>query len=103
MEVDNDGYPTEETLEEIESFQIHRHEDARDLLDQIQPLWIWDGYFDYRGIIDGEHCYRIHTGGWSGHEDIIEALKGNLMFWMLAWEESRRGGHYQFKIPATKP
>ena len=41
---------------------------------------------------------RLHTLGWSGNEEIIGALKENMMFWQLTWEESKRGGHYKFDI-----
>ena len=41
--------------------------------------------------------WHVSTGGWSGHEDVISALRDNLMFWMLSWVSSTRGGHYVFE------
>ena len=41
---------------------------------------------------------ELHTGGWSGNEDIIDKLSDTL-FWMICWESTRRGGHYYFEIP----
>lgn len=51
--------------------------------------------------------YSVHlsTGGWSGNEDRIDALErsGRLMdFWARYWQVTRRGGHYEFLIPADQ-
>jgi len=44
---------------------------------------------------------ELHTGGWSGNEDIIEALKKSY-FWIFYWEKSVKGGHYYFTISSLK-
>lgn len=43
----------------------------------------------------------IATCGWSGCEEIIEALEkaDNGMFWLCCWQKSIRGGKYWFKLP----
>ena len=47
-------------------------------------------------------CIRdsVSTGGWSGNESIIGAMKENTdylyTFIAFAW---RRGGHYEWRIP----
>lgn len=48
----------------------------------------------------GKKCLKLelHTGGWSGNEEIICALQKS-QFWFFWWESSRRGGHYYFEIP----
>jgi len=46
--------------------------------------------------------FEYHTGGWSGNEDVIGALKNNLLFWPMFWQKSTRGGHYFFRIYPIK-
>jgi len=41
--------------------------------------------------------FEYHTGGWSGHEDMICELE-KTFFWMFCWKQSSRGGHYKFEI-----
>jgi len=50
-----------------------------------------DGYWEEDGL-----KYTLHTAGWSGNEDIINAMRKNYIFWVLYWEQSNRGGHYIF-------
>lgn len=88
-------YPTEEQLNKIKSWD-HRQEEVRDFLDYIESLW-WAA--DWGFHLTGKRVLRLelHTGGWSGNEDIIGALQGT-MFWWLFWRKSTRGGHYWFRI-----
>ena len=44
---------------------------------------------------------ELHTGGWSGNEDIIRALQRNKAFWKLL-EKEEAGGHYYFKLKKKK-
>jgi len=90
--MDDDGYPTDATLDVIRNWPP---DDPVGLFDYVQPIWRYSdcGYWKQRGDI-----YRISTGGWSGNEDIISAMQGNYVFWGLNWMNSCRGGHYTFKI-----
>ncbi|MHA1852722.1 MAG: hypothetical protein ACTSUF_04335 [Candidatus Heimdallarchaeaceae archaeon] len=96
---DEEGYPTEEELNKIENWDAS---DPEGLLDFIEDLWCYtDGY---RFVIEsgknnGEKVIDVYlsTGGWSGNESIIAALRKNI-FWSLYWQKSERGGHYWFKI-----
>jgi len=38
----------------------------------------------------------VSTGGWSGNEELIGAMRMNFILWSQWWWSSRRGGHYVF-------
>jgi hypothetical protein len=90
--VEND-YPTKEQLQIIRDWPSS---DLHGLMWFIKSeLWHWPDY-----IFENENGqWELHTGGWSGNEEIIAALDDNLMFWMLHWYQSARGGHYLFGKP----
>ena len=97
---DPDGYPTDEELDQIKKWDCN---DMVGCFGFIRSLWTYDCYW-----LEGEaasECsgkpvlrYEISTGGWSGNEDIIEAMHGNVVLWLMTWVQSRRGGHYIFEI-----
>jgi hypothetical protein len=98
--LDEHGYPTEEMLQEIVAWD---YKDCKGLLDAIKPYWQYSdcGYWRTEEVEEygkKKLHYHISTGGWSGNEDILESLKANTMFWILAWVQSRRGGHYIFEV-----
>lgn len=84
-------YPTEEELKYIREFDLP-DKPVSELLDFIEQIW---EYGDL-GFIRSKHKLVLHTYGWSGNEDIIEALMQNFLFWALYWSVSKRGGHYYF-------
>lgn len=89
--MDDDGYPTEEELARIAAWPV---EDFLGWMDYIHSLWTladWGWHVE-----DGK--YLISTAGWSGNEDIIEAMQKNTLLWVLHWQMSRRGGHYEFQM-----
>ena len=92
-----DGYPEKHELDKIKNWDIIK--DCKGLLDYIEDLWQWADikYFDYE-----YPKLELHTGGWSGNESIIGALKENTLFWMCYWDMSRRGGHYYFDLSHIK-
>jgi hypothetical protein len=67
-------------------------------------MWEYKNYFIENWGIDHIHKERpvlmleLHTGGWSGNEDIIEALQNHKLFWMMWWWKTERGGHYYFEV-----
>ena len=89
------GYPEEDDLKKIKEWDIVK--DRNGLIWFIQSLWQWEDYFIY-----AYPHLELHTGGWSGHEDIISALKENTLFWLCYWYMSKRGGHYYFKMNQVK-
>ena len=92
---DKDSYPTKETLEAIKSWP---GEDTRNLIEFIYSAWHWPDYAENEGAV-----LKLHTGGWSGNEDIVSALKENTVFWLLYWYSSKRGGHYEFRFRTLHP
>lgn len=96
---DKNGYPTEEALNQLRSFKLTDDTIALFLL-LLQETW-WrsewgiDKKRQYRGFIR----LTLHTGGWSGNEDIIDALQENTVLWNSIYLSRKPGGHWQFKIP----
>jgi len=93
-ELDDDGYPTDETLDGIRNCSISSPSDCEELMKLVvEPIWTFKNYI----MKDDKTGYWfVSTGGWSGNEDIIEALQENALFMTLYWIQSRTGGHYIF-------
>lgn len=99
--VDDDGYPTESALTIIELWDIG---DKKSWFDFIRGLWYMADWGWREDVADPEYdngkevyVYEISTGGWSGNESLISAMKKNWMLWATTWVQSRRGGHYIFE------
>jgi len=90
--MDSNGYPDVEELTKIKEWP---YKDCTGLMAYVESLWRNP---DWGWKRDG-NTYAISTGGWSGNEDLINAMGDNLLFWALCWVESKRGGHYTFEIP----
>jgi len=85
------NYPTEEQLAFIKDFDLLK-KPVKELIAFVQDIWEYDDW----GFKVSEHTLELHTGGWSGNEDIIDALHQNFLFWSMYWKSNRRGGHYEF-------
>lgn len=95
--MDNNGYPEEEELSRLRETNFLNWQDVLDFLGLIQSCWKYpDGFV----LTTDNNTLRLelHTYGWSGCEDVIDALMENVMFWSLFWQESKRGGHYVFEF-----
>lgn len=92
-------YPSEVELDHIE----HWDGSLKELIEFIQSIWEYEPPILRvgRDHIHRKKCYKleIHTWGWSGNEDIVEALRMT-MFWFTYWQRSDRGGHFYFEISA---
>lgn len=105
--LDEDGYPTDEALNYIETFDWQKG-DVHELFAFIRSIWTSWGYWVESGnwiesfVEDSKFegmnymRYEFSTAGWSGNEEIIDALKKNVSLWNLCLESYRRGGHYVF-------
>lgn len=89
-------YPTIEQLQIVRNFPLNKRADYINLAYYLKDLWHWEEMV----VIKGKNVVKVelHTGGWSGNEDIISVLK-ETNFWMFWWQKSERGGHYYFTIP----
>ena len=108
---EKDVYPTDEELQFIREFDVLKNGYAP-LFEYVRNLW-WLGYGweeyvrtdDYESsdglaCVPYKHNYRVvmmSTGGWSGNESIIKALRENPHFWYCC-EMERKGGHYVFEV-----
>lgn len=98
--LDEDGYPTEEALQYIRLYPYNYSQ--IDLMAFAIKLWSYPDFVDIsieKGW-DGKdvQVVKMSTGGWSGNEDVIRALKENTVWWYTNWFSSKRGGHYVFKL-----
>lgn len=91
LESIGEPYPSEADLERVSSWP---YSDIPGLFAFVQALW---HYPDYASV-DGQRV-RLVTGGWSGNEQIIAALRQNQVAWALCWVSSNRGGAHEFEVP----
>jgi hypothetical protein len=95
--MDNVGYPEKEDLDQLKNLT------GEDILSDFNTiLSLFEATKYGSGIVRnelvcGELALQLHTGGWSGCEDMIEVLMENILFWSRFWYSSTRGGHYEFR------
>jgi len=89
-------YPSDEDLQKIETWDPA---DYHGLMAYVHDKWQYAdcGYWEQK-----DNVYKLHTAGWSGNESIIAAMERNIVFWMLYWFSSTRGGHYIFRPSAIE-
>ena len=89
-------YPTKLILKTIEKWEILK-KGIIPLINLIEENWQFAdvGYFKFEKN-KNKFKLELHTGGWSGNEDIINSLTKNI-FWTVYWIKTERGGHYYFK------
>lgn len=91
--LDQHGYPTEETLETIEKWD-YISTGPVPLLEYVVENW---NYGIHESWFKAE-TFSLATGGWSGNEDVLEALRNNFLFWAMHWDSSHRGGKVVFHL-----
>jgi hypothetical protein len=92
--MDYEGYPEEKELNRIKKWNTV--DDPFGLVKYVQERWVYRKWGFSFNSEDG--ALELHTGGWSGNEDLIIALEQNYMFWGSYWMKSERGGHYYFIV-----
>jgi hypothetical protein len=91
--------PSEQDCERIRQWPAITANDCAEALAFLASVW-WMG----SSLVgnDGDE-WSFSTGGYSANEEAIGAMMDNQMLWMMTWQESRRGGHYCFKLPEIRP
>lgn len=98
-------YHTAKELKAIKNWDV---KDTNNLIFQLKNMWEYNDCFIENWGLDRVFKKRqvltleLHTGGWSGNEEIIAALKQNKLFWMIWWWKTEKGGHYYFEIDFQK-
>ena len=100
--LDNEGYPTEEWLEYLRTY---RPDDSLPTLSFVQNVlangwWMSDWGFKLHRKYRGKRKLELHTGGWSGNEEVIAAIKQNiwLTHFKMRYVKWHTGGHYYFEV-----
>ena len=90
-------YPTDAELEYVRTWDTDKSS-ILDFIEELRRLW-WADDWGFKCAQPESNVLELelHTGGWSGNEEVIGALQGT-MFWILYWQMSKRGGHYYFRI-----
>lgn len=106
---DREGYPTEETLERIRTWECPTIADMLACMDFAGRAWSYPDYWekedDWIDPDDPPHMarpevrYTFSTGGWSGNESIVHEIEANMMVQMIGAWSWRRGGHYEYRFP----
>lgn len=91
-------YPTHDQLERIRTWD---YKDPQGWFAYLQSAWHWEEYGPQEVPCEDEGYIEIwcSTGGWSGNEELIEAMRANRMLWALTVWAWRRGGHHTFRYP----
>jgi hypothetical protein len=92
-EMDEDGYPTDEDLKIVQNWEPT---DFHGLAIFLTKAWIYKDYINLNGSV-----LEISTGGWSGHEELINAIPA--MWKYFHFWSNRRGGHYVFTYQGHNP
>lgn len=107
--LDYAGYPTDEALE-----WIAKAADPNAALDMVEHAWhpVYGSAVHYLSPAEsevvhessGDRFLRLATGGWSGCEDVLEALHENTLAWACTWRLSTHGGLHVFQyLPFQVP
>lgn len=103
--LDEEGYPTDEFLDYLSDYNNFKN--VHEIIEIIESVWWMPDWgltrkqpFTDKVYKTRVFTYFMSTGGWSGNESIIYALKSNFLFWNF-WKTIRIGGHYTFRFPVN--
>ena len=105
--LDLDGYPTDAALDRIKEWDWH---DVPGVFAFIRELWWQEGWgvsdtlrpeeykVCHNDLFPDRKYIRFATGGWSGNESLIYALRENHIIWSCCWQLSASGGLHIFQF-----
>lgn len=100
--IDDEGYPTRRFLRFIENYKPSKELPLPQFVESIlySGWYMADWGFRLRRKYKGKRKLELHTGGWSGNEEIIAAIKLNmwLTHFQMKYVMWRVGGHHYFEI-----
>lgn len=89
-----EDYPRETELDELATWPYGGYVG---LMARAKSLWSDHGKWIAISTPKGVE-YTLVTGGWSGNEAVINALRENVVFWASCWQSSERGGRHVFRV-----
>lgn len=98
-------YPSRESVDGLAALYLTDYAACEAVLAHLQSIWRWGDYFKRgparrppgrKGWLPRRR-WRVSTGGWSGHEELIDALREAPGFWALCFWSEHRGGHFVFE------
>lgn len=100
--LDLEGYPTDEWLNFIRNY---KPDESLPLLYFVENVLVDGWWMPERGFklhkkYRGKRKLELHTGGWSGNEDTIAAIKCNtwLTHFQMRYVMWKAGGHHYFEL-----
>ena len=103
--LDDEGYPTTEWLQYIKSY---KPDESLPLLTFVEMVLVDGWYMSDWGFklhkkYKGKRKLELHTGGWSGNEETIAAIKSNmwLTHFQMRYVMWKTGGHYYFELSVS--
>lgn len=100
--LDAQGYPTEEWLEFLKTYKPDKSLPLLTFVNEVLPNgWYFADFgFVLHRKYKGKQKLELHTGGWSGNEEVISAIKSNI--WLTCFQMQyvmwRTGGHHYFEL-----
>ena len=105
LDLDDDSYPSEDRIAQIQ--KANDIPNAAHWLIETFPRLVESMHYGSAEVRDGVDDFdrrikvvAFSTGGWSGQEDLINAIEGSLLGMLYLWSW-RRGGHYEFRVPLS--
>lgn len=91
-------YPTDKELTKVRKWAFDAPGSFETFMDYVKSIGKYWPRETFGWTREGR-VFHVSTGGWSGNEDILDAMGKNWTFWVVCWQEHRRGGHYIFQLP----